>query len=58
MKTLNKRSEIAPFGAILLRSEAAASSRIENLTASAKAAATQVLAALDAFAERAGRRSF
>ena len=32
-------SEIAPFGAILLRSEAAASSRIENLTASAKAVA-------------------
>lgn len=32
-------SEIAPFGAILLRSESAASSRIENLTASAKAIA-------------------
>ena len=32
-------SEIAPFGAILLRSEAAASSRIENLTASTKAVA-------------------
>jgi Fic family protein len=32
-------SEIAPFGAILLRSEAAASSRIENLTASAEAVA-------------------
>lgn len=32
-------AEIAPFGAILLRSEAAASSRIENLTASAKAIA-------------------
>ncbi len=32
-------SEIAPFGAILLRSEAAASSRIENLTASAQAVA-------------------
>lgn len=32
-------SEIAPFGSILLRSEAAASSRIENLTASAKAVA-------------------
>lgn len=32
-------SDIAPFGAILLRSEAAASSRIENLTASAKAVA-------------------
>ncbi len=32
-------SEIAPFGAILLRSESAASSRIENLTASAKAVA-------------------
>ena len=31
--------EIAPFGAILLRSESAASSRIENLTASAKAVA-------------------
>lgn len=32
-------SEIAPFAAILLRSESAASSRIENLTASAKAVA-------------------
>lgn len=32
-------SDIAPFGAILLRSESAASSRIENLTASAKAVA-------------------
>jgi len=32
-------SEIAPFGAILLRSESAASSRIENLTASAKSIA-------------------
>jgi len=32
-------ADIAPFGAILLRSEAAASSRIENLTASAKAVA-------------------
>ena len=32
-------AEIAPFGAILLRSESAASSRIENLTASAKAVA-------------------
>jgi Fic family protein len=32
-------SEITPFGAILLRSEAAASSRIENLTASAQAVA-------------------
>ena len=32
-------SEITPFGANLLRSEAAASSRIENLTASAKAVA-------------------
>lgn len=32
-------SEIAPFGAILLRSESAASSRIENLTASAKSVA-------------------
>lgn len=32
-------TEIAPFGAILLRSESAASSRIENLTASAKAVA-------------------
>ena len=31
--------EIAPFGSILLRSESAASSRIENLTASAKAIA-------------------
>ena len=31
--------EIAPFGSILLRSESAASSRIENLTASAKAVA-------------------
>lgn len=31
--------EIVPFGAILLRSESAASSRIENLTASAKAVA-------------------
>ncbi len=30
---------IAPFGALLLRSESAASSRIENLTASAKAVA-------------------
>ncbi len=30
-------SEIAPFGAVLLRSEAAASSQIENLTASARA---------------------
>lgn len=30
-------SEIAPFSSILLRSEAAASSRIENLTASARA---------------------
>jgi Fic family protein len=32
-------TEIAPFRAILLRSESAASSRIENLTASAKAVA-------------------
>jgi Fic family protein len=32
-------TEIAPFGAILLRSESVASSRIENLTASAKAVA-------------------
>jgi Fic family protein len=32
-------SEIVPFAAILLRSESAASSRIENLTASAKAVA-------------------
>lgn len=32
-------SEIAPFGAVLLRSEAAASSQIENLTASARAIA-------------------
>ena len=32
-------AEIAPFGAILLRSESAASSRIENLTASARAVA-------------------
>lgn len=32
-------SEIAPFAAILLRTESAASSRIENLTASAKAVA-------------------
>jgi Fic family protein len=32
-------AEIAPFGAVLLRSESAASSRIENLTASAKAVA-------------------
>jgi Fic family protein len=32
-------AEIAPFAAILLRSESAASSRIENLTASAKAIA-------------------
>jgi hypothetical protein len=32
-------SEIAPFGAILLRSESAASSRIEHLTASAQAVA-------------------
>ena len=32
-------SEIAPFGAILLRSESAASSRIENLTASAQSIA-------------------
>ena len=32
-------TEIAPFGALLLRSESAASSRIENLTASAKAVA-------------------
>lgn len=32
-------TEIAPFGAILLRSESAASSRIENLTATAKAVA-------------------
>jgi len=32
-------AEIAPFAAILLRSEAAASSRIENLTASARAIA-------------------
>jgi Fic family protein len=32
-------SEIGPFGAILMRSESAASSRIENLTASAKAVA-------------------
>jgi Fic family protein len=32
-------TEIAPFGAILLRSESAASSRIENLTASATAVA-------------------
>ena len=32
-------SEMAPFGSILLRSESAASSRIENLTASAKAIA-------------------
>ena len=32
-------SEIAPFGAILLRTESAASSRIEHLTASAKAVA-------------------
>ena len=32
-------SEIAPFGAVLLRSESAASSRIENLTASAKSVA-------------------
>lgn len=32
-------TEIAPFGSILLRSESAASSRIENLTASAKAVA-------------------
>jgi Fic family protein len=32
-------TEIAPFGAVLLRSESAASSRIENLTASAKAVA-------------------
>lgn len=32
-------SEIAPFAAVLLRSESAASSRIENLTASARAIA-------------------
>lgn len=32
-------ADIAPFGAILLRSESAASSRIENLTASAKSVA-------------------
>jgi Fic family protein len=32
-------TEIAPFGAILLRTESAASSRIENLTASARAIA-------------------
>jgi hypothetical protein len=32
-------TDIAPFGAILLRSESAASSRIERLTASAKAIA-------------------
>lgn len=32
-------AEIAPFGAVLLRSESAASSRIENLTASARAIA-------------------
>jgi len=32
-------SDVAPFGAVLLRSESAASSRIENLTASAKAIA-------------------
>lgn len=32
-------ADIAPFGAVLLRSESAASSRIENLTASAKAIA-------------------
>jgi Fic family protein len=31
--------ELAPFGAVLLRSESAASSRIENLTASARAIA-------------------
>ena len=31
--------EIAPFGAVLLRSESAASSQIENLTASARAIA-------------------
>ena len=31
--------EIAPFAAILLRSESAASSKIENLTASARAIA-------------------
>jgi Fic family protein len=32
-------SEVAPFGAILLRSESASSSKIENLTSSAKAIA-------------------
>lgn len=38
-------SEIAPFSAVLLRSESAASSRIENLTASARAIAEAELGA-------------
>lgn len=37
-------SEIAPFSAVLLRSESAASSQIENLTASARAIAEATLA--------------
>ena len=37
-------SEIAPFSAVLLRSESAASSKIENLTASARAIAEAELA--------------
>ncbi len=37
--------EIAPFGAVLLRSESAASSQIENLTASARAIAEAELGA-------------
>ncbi|MGH2604349.1 MAG: Fic family protein, partial [Dehalococcoidia bacterium] len=40
-------SDIAPFGAILLRSESAASSQIEHLTASAKAIALAELGDTD-----------
>lgn len=38
-------AELAPFGSVLLRSESAASSRIENLTASARAIAEAELGA-------------
>src|SRR6266496_2150124 len=40
-------AEIAPFGAILLRSESASSSRIENLTSGAKAIALAELGSQD-----------
>lgn len=40
-------SQLAPFGAILLRSESASSSRIENLTSGAKAIALAEIGATD-----------